>query len=56
MPMTNRACTTAVWFGSGALSLAVDKRCPLATPGRLEGTRRASTPFVLPLPFLPACR
>src|SRR5215211_3117515 len=29
------------------------KRCPLATPGRIEGTRRASTPSVLPLPFLP---
>ncbi len=25
------------WFGSGALSTAVDKRCPLVTPRRLQG-------------------
>src|SRR5215210_3736414 len=35
--------------GQGAPSSAADKRCPLATPSRLEGTRRASIPPIPPL-------
>src|SRR5215208_3579874 len=41
---------------SGVLKQRSIKRCRLATPGRIEGTRRASTPSVLPLPFLPVRR